>query len=164
MNWYGHLPKGDNRYVCLPDGRIKIHSVPVLVNVSTGQLDYTISDSVRLLTQYIVVGLWVNGPGTTQQKITETKSVVSRAVFDSAQLDLRDNTNVLLEKMPLRYVEHVNLQGKPFYINGSFINISESTLYVQDNAGIGANEAIQFHMDYIIPRKAHIQQMLNNNK
>ena len=90
--------------------------------------------------------------------------MVSRAVFDSAQLQLRDNVNVLLDKIPLRYIELANAQGFPYYVNGAFLNISESTLYVQNKAAIGENEAIQFHIDYIIPRKKHIQQMLELNQ
>lgn len=166
MYFYHHLLRGSKQYVERPDGLPVIYQESITIPVIAGQPDYQFTDGVRLLTQYVAVGLWVIEPSTAgAQLLTEKLTNVSRAIFDSAYLTLKDNTARLLDKTSLRLVEKANANGLPFYLTPrGFVNLAESQLDVYNNAGIAADTAIRIMVDYVIPTGKHYADLIHKNK
>jgi len=160
--WYNHI--NPQNYVRTADGRLKVHQIPSLVPLVANVPDFQLEDSVRLLTQYCTVGLWVDAPESTPQLLTETLTCASGSIFNSAYLNLRDNDKQLFKKLSLLHIKKANDNGHPFFVNASMVNLAESTIEVKDNPNIVANTAIQIRFDYVIPTKKHLSDIVNNNK
>lgn len=167
MYFYHHLGRGTGKYVERPDGLPVIYNDKILIQLVQGRIEHQIVDKVRLLTQYISVGLWVSEPSSSAaQKINEALQAAPRAVFDSCHLTLMDNTAKLLNELPLRHVEKANNNGHPFYVTPrGFINLSESKLNVYNNSAVtNDQDAIVLGIDYVIPITKHVTDLANHNK
>ncbi len=166
MYFYHHLGRSMKQFVERPDGLPVIYQQEVIIPLTTDQAEHDISDAVRLLTQYVAVGLWVVEPSAAGvQKLTEKLTCCSRAIFDTCYLTLKDNTAMLFQNMPLRMVEKANTNGMPYYITPKgFINLSESKLNVWAFATIGANTAIKLLVDYCVPVGKNNADLQNQNK
>ncbi len=166
MYFYHHLGRSMKQFVERPDGLPVIYQQEVLIPLTTDQAEHDITDAVRLMTQYVGVGLWVVEPSAAGvQKLTEKLTCCSRAIFDTACLTLKDNTAVLFNGMPLRMIEKANANGLPYYVTPKgFLNFTESKLKVWGFAAIAANTAVKLLVDYVVPIGKNNADLQNLNK
>lgn len=117
-------------------------TIPLATNVQEFKLEEKSN-----IENHIIAGLWVTNPGT---KLRLGKTVAATAIFDTAYLTLRVNSEVVMDELYLHQILAANLRGDPFPVSLSGpITMSRSTLTVQDPANIVADTAIQIQVDYL---------------
>lgn len=167
MYFYHHLGRGMKFYVERPDGLPVIYQDKITIPLTNTKSSQPFTDLVRLLTQYVAVGLWVDAPTTdeTQPLIDESLRIAPPAVFNSAYATIKDNTAILLNKLSLRHIQEVNSQGLPYYVTpAGFVNLSESKLEVWNYAAVtNDTDAITIGVDYVIPIGKHKADLANRN-
>lgn len=142
------LSLNPNKYITGRDGRVKVFWTSSIIPLESNNPEYNLEDKVRLVGQK-VVGLRVEEPASPQQFVTQIQRITTQEVFDSAKLSLRNDTDVIMEKFPLRQIAKDNERGITTTIHAASINWKESTLYVPKNDSIAANEVIVIYIAYV---------------
>lgn len=131
------------------NGIVKVFQTPIYVALTTNQQDYELEEKSSV-ERNIAVGLWVDEPASTAQKVTSSGTIADADVFNSAQLTLRRDDQEVLKRIPLRQIQKANDQGHPYWIEiGESINLSESFIEVFNSAGISAGEILVIRVDYL---------------
>lgn len=122
-----------------------IYKANIQVPVSAGQRLYKLEEK-STVEQHYMVGLWVTEPGA---QTGESTTQLDAARLNSAYLILRVAETDILKKVPLSHIKAANDQGHPYYVSlNGLINLSESTLVLDNNAAIVANTVVEIQVDY----------------
>lgn len=136
------------KYKTGKDGRVKVFWTNSIVTLETDKDEYNFEDKVRLVGQK-VVGLRAEEPADPQQYVVKNKVVAAAEVFNSAKISLRNGTDVIMEKYPLRQIAKDNERGITTTVHASSVNWKESTLYVPNASAISDNEVIVIQIAYV---------------
>lgn len=124
---------------------VVIYKANVTVPVAAGQRLYKLEENSSIERNYIV-GLWLTEPGANTG---ESTIQLDATRLNSAALILRVEETDVAKKIPLSHIKACNDQGTPYYVslNGR-INFSESTLVLNNNAGIAVGTVVEIQIDY----------------
>jgi len=124
---------------------VVIYKANIQVPVSAGQRLYKLEEKSTVENNFIVA-LWLTEPGA---KVGENATQLDATRLNSAALVLQVDQTVVLKKIPLSHIKACNDQGYPYYVSLSGpVNLSESTLELNDNAGIVDDTVVEIQIDY----------------
>ena len=124
---------------------VVIYKANIQVPVSDGQRLYQLEEKSTVENHH-AIALWLTEPGA---KVGENTTQLDAARITSAALVLQVDQTVVLKKIPLSHIKACNDQGHPYRISLSGpVNLSESILELNDNAGIPVNTVVEFQVDY----------------
>lgn len=128
---------------------VKVYCAKFTQKLVNGQDKYEFGKNLIRLDKHPVVAIAVNAPNIALQKSNVNNEVIAaNERFQSTYLTLRDETDVLLDEMPLSIIQKSVDNGRPFHVNAGRINVTESSITVADAANIVANEVIELHFFY----------------
>ncbi len=122
-----------------------IYKANIQVPVTAGQRIYKLEEKSTVERHYMV-GLWLTEPGA---QTGESTTQLDAVLLNSAYLILRVDETDILKKVPLSHIKAANDQGHPYYVSlNGLVNLSESTLILDNNTGIAVNTVVEIQVDY----------------
>ncbi len=117
-------------------------SIPLIQD----QQEYKIEENSPV-ERNLMVGIWVTEAGA---KTSATYTQASGDIFNGLVIELQNQQNVILKKIPATQIKQANDQGRPFYVFlPGPVNLSESTVHAYKNDTIAANTVFEFQVEYV---------------
>lgn len=129
-------------------GKPQVYQAKVLIPLVNGQREYEIGKALTRLDQNPVIGISVNKQQVAGQKTSGNLTPAGDDRFYSTTLQLRDGTDIILDRLPLAKIEEANNNGAAYDTQGALINIAESKIIVSDAANVVEGEAIELIFHY----------------
>lgn len=126
-----------------PSG-VVIQSANISIPITTGTREYPLEERSSVERNFLV-GFWVTAAGA---KTGELTTQAAGTIFNGVALNLRVEQTVIA-KIYAHQIQKANDQGRPYYVHlPGRVNLSETTIEVNDNAGIAANTVFEFQAEY----------------
>lgn len=117
----------------------------VEIPLTANQQEYKIEENSPVESN-IMVGLWVTEAGA---KTSSTYTQATGDIFNGLVLELQNQQQIVLKKIPATHIKKANDQGRPFYVYlPGPVNLSESTVSAYKNDTIAANTVFEFQVEY----------------
>ncbi len=129
-----------------------IKNIPI--PLAAGKSEYQLEEKSQLEKNY-VIGLAVNSPSNTATaRASNTAQLPALSIIESAKITIRTGDTVVVDNLPIADVLKSNANGYWYDLHISDrVTLSESKVYISNDAAIQANDQLELTFLYVKPKK-----------